>query len=311
MSRLYLCGAGNPEGVRLALNVNRHEAKWSNIAILDDDPAKRGRTILGVTIEGPMTLLESATEGDAIVNLVARTTERRAAVARKLSCYRAAFTSLIDPTVDTFGAEIGHAVTVYRNATVSACAKLGDHVVIFAGANAGHGSTIGEGAILAPGAVVNARVKVGARAYVGANASVLPDLEIGEGATIGSVSSVIENVPAGATAMGVPAEILIADSAKAPTTAWTDPNLERVIFEIWADVLGADDFGPDASFFDVGGDSVRAMQMRERVAAATQRNLSPVAVFRYPTVRALAAYLSERPSSTAARRRAARARLAS
>ena len=50
MTTLYLCGAGNPEGVRLALNINKAQNRWDQIVILDDDHSKHGQSIVGVGI---------------------------------------------------------------------------------------------------------------------------------------------------------------------------------------------------------------------------------------------------------------------
>ncbi len=81
--------------------------------------------------------------------------------------------------------------------------------MVFAAAIVGHGCRLGRCCILAPGAVVNARVELGDGVYVGTNASILPDLKIGPGATIGANSAVVQDVPAGATVMGVPAQLLM------------------------------------------------------------------------------------------------------
>ena len=62
MRTLYLCGAGNQEGIRLALVVNRAQANWARIVLLDDDPNKQGQSILGVEIIGPFHLLAQAVD---------------------------------------------------------------------------------------------------------------------------------------------------------------------------------------------------------------------------------------------------------
>ncbi len=73
----------------------------------------------------------------------------------------------------------------------------------------GHGCHVGRGCVVAPGAVINARVQLGDGVYVGTNASIMPDLKVGPWATIGANSAVVQDVPAGATVMGVPAQILM------------------------------------------------------------------------------------------------------
>jgi sugar O-acyltransferase (sialic acid O-acetyltransferase NeuD family) len=209
MKTLYLCGAGNPEGVRLALAVNRASHRWERIVVLDDDASKHGRSILGVEIVGPFQMLEAAdAKTDEVSNLVARTTTRRQAAFDSLRPFGIPFASLIHPSVDTTGVALGANITAYENAVLSALATVDEGSVLFPAANVGHGSHLGRGCVLAPGAVVNARVEVGEGVYVGTNASILPDLKVGAWASIGSCSAVIEDVPPGALVMGVPAQIL-------------------------------------------------------------------------------------------------------
>ncbi len=214
MRTLYLCGASNPEGVRLALVINRLAPRWERVVLLDDDPVKQGKRILGVEVAGPLSLLGQADPAvDEVANLVARTTTRRQAVRRKLLAFGLPFARLIDPRVDTEGVEYGRDITIYQNVSFCAGAVVGEAGVVFTGAVVGHGCRIGPGCVIAPGAVINARVELGEGVYVGTNASILPDLKIGAWATIGANSAVVQDVAAGATVMGVPAQILMPSTA--------------------------------------------------------------------------------------------------
>ena len=210
MATLYLCGAGNPEGVRLALTINRAQSRWERIIILDDDPSRHGQSILDVEIAGAFTELEKANPAsDEVVNLVARTTTVRLSALDKIQAYGLPFVPLIDPSVDMTGVEYGSDITVYPGAQFCANATVGDGLVVLAGAIVGHGCRLGRCCIVAPGAVINARVELGDNVYVGTNASILPDLKVGHSATIGANSAVVQDVPAGATVMGVPAQLLM------------------------------------------------------------------------------------------------------
>jgi amino acid adenylation domain-containing protein/non-ribosomal peptide synthase protein (TIGR01720 family) len=72
--------------------------------------------------------------------------------------------------------------------------------------------------------------------------------------------------------------------AAAPTT-----SAQAVLLAIWADVLGHPGLGVDDDFFDLGGDSIKTIQV---VAAARAEGLQirAGAIFRYPTVAELAAH---------------------
>jgi len=210
MKTLYLCGAGKPEGVRLALTVNKTKNRWERVIILDDDPSKHGQSILGVEITGPFSALKQADpESDEVSNMVARTTKARQAALRKIKEYGLPFATLINQDIDISGVDFSKDITVYPNAQLCANATVGEGLVALMGAIVGHECNVGRGCIVAPGAVINARVQVGDGVYVGTNASILPDLRVGPWATIGANSAVVQDVPAGATVIGVPAQIFM------------------------------------------------------------------------------------------------------
>jgi sugar O-acyltransferase (sialic acid O-acetyltransferase NeuD family) len=210
MTTLYLCGAGNLEGVRLALTINKAQSRWERVIILDDDPSKHGQSILGVEIIGPFSVLKQAnSESDEVSNMVARTTKARQSALRKIKEYGLPFATLINPGIDITGVDFSRDITVYPNAQLCANAAVGAGLVALMGAIVGHKCHVGQGCIVAPGAVINARVQVGDGVYVGTNASIMPDLRVGPWATIGANSAVVQDVPAGATVMGVPAQILM------------------------------------------------------------------------------------------------------
>lgn len=85
-------------------------------------------------------------------------------------------------------------------------------------------------------------------------------------------------VPAGETSPGVPRN-----------------DAERNLLEIWQEVLKRDDIGIEDNFFDLGGDSIIAMQI---VARARTRGLSltPTQIFDYQTV-AAQAMLAQAPET--------------
>ena len=172
-STLFLCGAGNAEGVRLALRVNEKESRWEKIFILDDDQAKKGKSILDVKIEGTFELLRQADPNNSdVVNLVARTTAKRYTAYQKIMEYGLPFATLIDPNVDIWGVEYNGDITIYQNVTFSAGAFIDEGSVVLTGAVVGHGCKVGKFCVIAPGAVLNARVELEDGVYMGTNASI-------------------------------------------------------------------------------------------------------------------------------------------
>ncbi|MEK6351117.1 MAG: thioesterase domain-containing protein, partial [Burkholderia sp.] len=66
---------------------------------------------------------------------------------------------------------------------------------------------------------------------------------------------------------------------------------EAALLALWQAVLGRDDFGVTDNFFEVGGDSLAALRITHRAAAAGLGGLTLESLFTQPTVVSLAAWL--------------------
>jgi len=210
MKQLFLCGAGNAEGIRLALQINAVRQRWQRIVVLDDDPAKHGKTILGLRVAGSFSTLRHAhPDSSEVVNLVARTTAKRCTARAKIAEYGLPFAQLVHPSVITDGTSLADDLIVYQNSTIGPGGSVGEGSVLFMGSVTGHGCNVGPCCVVAPNAVLNARVQVGEGAYVGTSAAILPEIKIGAWSTVAAGSAVIRDVPVGATVMGVPAKTVL------------------------------------------------------------------------------------------------------
>jgi hypothetical protein len=101
----------------------------------------------------------------------------------------------------------------------------------------------------------------------------------------------MRDVPAGTSAIGVPADILGAEATRAVAALPAD-EVARRIEAVWCEALGAASIGHDANFFDVGGTSLLAVQVRARLCEVTGQEVSVVDLFRHTTIRSLAARLA-------------------
>jgi amino acid adenylation domain-containing protein len=80
----------------------------------------------------------------------------------------------------------------------------------------------------------------------------------------------------------------------APARASAQPasEMERVVAGIWREALELAAIDIDASFFELGGHSLLLLRVHSRLEIAVGRALSVVDLFRHPTIRTLARFLS-------------------
>jgi aryl carrier-like protein len=78
---------------------------------------------------------------------------------------------------------------------------------------------------------------------------------------------------------------------------------------LWRQVLEVEEVGLEDNFFELGGNSLRLAQLHAELRTLVNRDILITELFRYPTIRALADYLSpqtaRRSGALSARQRAA------
>jgi aryl carrier-like protein len=77
---------------------------------------------------------------------------------------------------------------------------------------------------------------------------------------------------------------------------YTPPQnaLEEVIAGFWQEVLPVDEIGRDDNFFDLGGHSLLLIQVNRKLKDHCRKDIALVEMFKYPTISALAEFLSGR-----------------
>ncbi|MFH0803208.1 MAG: acetyltransferase [bacterium] len=107
----------------------------------------------------------------------------------------------------------GAGSVVAPGAILNPGSRIGENVIINSGAIIEHDCVIGEGAHICPGVCLAGGVQVGRLAWVGLGSRVIQNVRIGDAAVIGAGAVVLNDIPAGATAVGIPARV---QPAKAP-----------------------------------------------------------------------------------------------
>ena len=75
-------------------------------------------------------------------------------------------------------------------------------------------------------------------------------------------------------------------------------EIETSLFTIWSGLLGHENFGVHEDFFQVGGNSLKGIQVISRIATTFDTSLQPTDIFRNTTIADLALLVKERQKQT-------------
>lgn len=78
------------------------------------------------------------------------------------------------------------------------------------------------------------------------------------------------------------------------------PNseIQTAILKIWQEVLEVENIGMEDGFFDVGGDSITAVVVSERIKNELYVDFDTTALFKYPNIREISQFLTEQQALT-------------
>jgi hypothetical protein len=82
------------------------------------------------------------------------------------------------------------------------------------------------------------------------------------------------------------------ETAAAPL-ALVANELEALLFELWHQVLGHSAFGLEHNFIDCGGSSLQLIQVHDQLCSRLGRPIVLLDLFRHPSIRSLANFLSQ------------------
>lgn len=122
--------------------------------------------------------------------------------------------NLIHPSVQAHeSCRFGEGVIVAANCILAPNSEIHDFALVNFACFVGHESIIGAGSVVNPLVSVSGGVTIGKSVLVGAHSVILQYLTVEDYATIGAGSMAHQNVPSGATALGVPARLILKSAA--------------------------------------------------------------------------------------------------
>lgn len=176
---------------------------------VDANPQRFGRTLLGVPIAGPESLVEQFSPSQIeLVNAVGSAKElsgrRRVFDAWTSKGFR--FTTIVHPTAFvSIHATLGQGVQILAGAIVQCGTAIGDNTLVNTKTSVDHDCQIGASCHLAPGVTLCGGTRVGPGTHVGTGAAVIQGIQIGSGVLVGAGAVVVRDVPDGDFVVGVPA----------------------------------------------------------------------------------------------------------
>jgi sugar O-acyltransferase (sialic acid O-acetyltransferase NeuD family) len=177
----------------------------SVIGYVDDDPTLVGEDVLGLPVLG---LIDGYInfKPDGLVMGIGSNTIRRTIVERLGEVATFLWRTVIHPTaIVSKSVQLNPGTVILAGVIVNPDSVIGSHAIINTSATIDHDCDIGDYAHIAPGVHLAGSVSVGSGTLMGISSSVIPYRSVGKWATIGAGAVVINNVPDGVIAKGVPA----------------------------------------------------------------------------------------------------------
>jgi sugar O-acyltransferase (sialic acid O-acetyltransferase NeuD family) len=195
---LWVVGSGGH--ARAVIGAARSSG-WTVVGLLDDNPDQHGKEMMGVSVIGGTTELESLTNANVVIGI--GDNRVRYILANK---FRINWVNVIHSTawVDP-SAALGVGTVLMAGAIVHPMAKIGNHAILNTGCSVDHDGQIGDYSHLAPGARLCGTTEVGEGSFLGSGAIVIQGVKIGKWSQVGAGSVVIRDVPDTALVYGVPA----------------------------------------------------------------------------------------------------------
>ena len=177
------------------------------LKVFDENFTGTSRKLLSYEVVTPISFSEliSGTR----YHLAVGDNAAREALATRLQHVNASPVSIRHPrAVIAASAAIGAGSFLAAAAIVGPRSIIGEHVIVNHAAIVDHDCVVERCSHVAPGAVLGGAVSVGIGALVGAGATVLPGLRVGSWSVVGAGAVVVQDVPDGATVVGVPARVV-------------------------------------------------------------------------------------------------------
>lgn len=207
---LVIIGAGGfaRETLDVVEAINADTPRYDLLGFIADEKyGQAGNLVNEKPILGGFAWFETHKDVLAVCGVGAPEVRRQ--MVRRVCNFGVRFVTLIHPNaVITRWIRLGEGIVVTAGCVLSNNITICNHVHLNPGCTLGHDVTIEAFASLAPGVLVSGNVLIREGAYIGTGANIIEKKTIGAWSIVGAGSTVVRDVPANSTVVGVPAQVI-------------------------------------------------------------------------------------------------------
>ncbi len=208
---LVIIGAGRQgaETLEIARAISREKNTINVVGFLDD--ARKGGTVDGVPILGGIEQVDEliARYPKLKAIIAVGDTESRKKLAERFGQKGLRFCKLIHPTaVISEHVTIGPGTTIAAGSVFTVNIRIGSHVLINPNSSIAHDAQIDDFVTINALCAISGNNHIEEGVYLGVGSSTIQGVKIGAWSVIGAGATVINNIPKGVVAVGVPAKVI-------------------------------------------------------------------------------------------------------
>jgi sugar O-acyltransferase (sialic acid O-acetyltransferase NeuD family) len=248
---LYVYGAGGHG--KVVADAARACGLFDVRGFLDDDRTRWGTEWCDLAVRGGDEALAELEDGARVAPAIGGNRARAALVARLLETGTPLATVVHPTAVVAGGVTIGDGTFVAPFAVLHADARVGRACIVNTAAVIEHDCVVADYVHVSPRAVLGGGVAAGEGSHVALGALALPGLRVGAWTTLGAGAVLVESLPDGETAVGVPARVRPRRAGASSRIYLSPPHVgreERALVEEAFDSNWVAPLGPQVDAFE-------------------------------------------------------------